>query len=173
MEEMDESSRGVNGKAFLTEDIHSWAADLGALQLAKPTTRADPLRYDGGASFFHIGLTLWGRRRLVLKQTDGEDVTVQTYPGHIYAGCLCAAEHQVLHEEGSSDQDLLQHETHGPLEVTLMIRSRIFRGTRAPTAAFGPNPKLVWQSANDCVQKSLQEGTWALPSLADCDSAQK
>ena len=47
MEEMDESSRGVNGKAFLTEDIHSWAADLGALQLMKPTTRADPLHYDG------------------------------------------------------------------------------------------------------------------------------
>ena len=172
LEKLDESSRGVNGNAFLTEDIHSWAADLGVLQLMKPTPRADPLHYDGGASFIHVGLTLWGKRKLVLKQTDGEDVTVQTHPGHIYVGCLCAAEHQVLHEEGSSDQDLLQHGTHGPLEVALMLRSRIFRGTRASTAARGPNPKLVWETANDCVQKSLQEGTWALPSLEDCKRVQ-
>ena len=94
--------------------------------------RRDELHFDGGASLLHMGLTLYGRRRMECKLNDPsdpgckqlEDSFVFT-PGNVYAGNLCAAEHVVIHE---SDHDRSAgFEANGQvLKLTAMIRTSLF-----------------------------------------------
>lgn len=95
--------RSVNGQRLLEEDVLSWACDLGAVQLMSPTNRHDPVHFDGGASFFHIGITIYGARELVMlpKGASPDEgtplVKVSSIPGHVYCGSLCSARHFVKH----------------------------------------------------------------------------
>ncbi len=53
---------GKNGSALKSGDAGQWLGVLGARQFMKPSKRKDPRHFDGGASFVHIGLTIYGRR---------------------------------------------------------------------------------------------------------------
>ena len=100
--------RGLNGQAFLADDIMQWVADLGSMQVMTPTDRDDPEHYDGGASFLHLGVTLWGRRTISFQVKElGGELRLQTAPGHVYFGSLCSALHHVEHKKKQCPDDLL------------------------------------------------------------------
>ncbi len=99
---------GLNGQAFLDNDILDWVADLGAMQLMSPTDRSDPQHYDGGASFIHLGVTLFGSREICFQVRESDDVLrLVTGPGHVYLGSLCSALHHVEHKKQQAKNDLL------------------------------------------------------------------
>jgi len=54
--------------------------------------------FDGGASILHIGLGLWGRRRLTLfeKKAGGEKYVLDFAPGDFYLGPITSMWHQVF-----------------------------------------------------------------------------
>ena len=99
---------GANGRAFQTESIHEWALSLGALQVIKGSERSDPIHWDGGSSFLHLGITLHGRRTLFLTAEAEPGLEVQTERGHVYCGNLAAAEHHVCHAEPQATEEAMQ-----------------------------------------------------------------
>lgn len=136
-----------------------------------PSFRLDPSHYDGGASFFHVGLTLWGSRSVCFKLI-GQDspLEVEMSAGHIYAGCLCCAEHFVQHAENPGPLPTIPGL--GKCEVVLLMRSTAFRASRASTASSGPNPKATFAKALEGVVKALQDYDWRLPTMSDCLAAE-
>ncbi len=134
----------------------------------KTGSRPDDKHFDGGASFVHGGLTLYGQRDLVIYCTDGTNVTVPCHPGHFYIGAMCAAEHQVLHSSVAVDSDLVRTEAHGGLQIVVLFRSRVFRASRGTSMATGPNPLEMYAKVLDQLNESLSRVHWELPSLADC-----
>ena len=58
---------GANGRVLMTISNSKWFGHYGVAQLMKMGARTDPRHFDGGASLLHMGLTLWGRRRLALE----------------------------------------------------------------------------------------------------------
>ena len=166
LRKMASKDRGVNGDAFLHDDILDWAFDLGTVQLISAGDRREPLHFDGGASFLHIGLTLYGARTIHFKTVRGPPLQITCTPGHMYFGCLSCAAHWVQHT--SDTRDLHVHEDVGPVSVVVLWRSRIFRGSRASAGASGPNPHAVFRAALKAVRGGMAQDSWLLPSVADC-----
>jgi len=145
----------------------------GTLQLMAQKPRMDAKDFDGGAGFFQVAISLWGSRTLILHQTDDQaPVELKTFGGHIYAGCMCCAEHEVQHGD---------HQPHvlsptfgeiGQCQVVLIMRSRVFRASRASTASSGPKPKTCFAKALGAITKSLENGSWKLPTLDQCLEAE-
>ena len=90
-----------------------------ALQAMKAKARIDPRHSDGGASQWHGGLTLVGKRavRVFLDNAADtasggscpvSDVLLRQEPGDFYLGALCSAEHQVEHYEPADAEPLLR-----------------------------------------------------------------
>ena len=115
----------------------------------------------------HIGVTLFGSRRLHLNLADSAPVFMHTGPGHVYFGNLCCAEHWVEHFE-PDPEPLLPLEGLGPVEVVLLFRCAVFRQSMGQTMATGPTPHVVHHAALSALQKVLVGSTWSLPTLADC-----
>jgi len=168
------AKRGRNGNAFLKGDAAKWSFDLGALQVMKSNSRCDPVHYDGGASFLHGGLTLFGERALIcryaedgLEESPEKELEVLMKPGHFYMGCLCGPEHYVRHRPSRS---LLRTESCGDVEVVLLMRSLVFRAARASTQQSGPAPKALWEAVCPAMAECLARTVWVLPPLAACES---
>ena len=53
---------GDNGRDFLKPDMMKKTFCYAYIQVMKAGERPDPPHYDGGASWLHMGLTIWGRR---------------------------------------------------------------------------------------------------------------
>ena len=178
---LKKSDRGQNGAQFLASSALDWAFDLGALQLMRANDRLDPVHFDGGASFLHVGLTLFGERALRVRHlvgTDRSEATADTpraelempmSPGHVYFGCLCGPEHYVVHK---SSEKLSPSEALGPVEVVVLLRSRCFRAARGSTQQSGPVPLALWHAAADSVVGSVGRLPWLLPTLPDCKKQQ-
>ena len=136
-------------------------------------SRRDELHFDGGASFFHMGLTLYGRRRLdvTLNDPDVHPSFIFT-PGNVYAGNLCAAEHVVVHED---DHDRSEgFDVNGrSLKMTAMLRTSLFGDGRARGNKNPPSPKEVYERANPVVAQHLKDHCLKLPSLEACLAAEK
>ena len=159
---------GKNGVAFLGSSASDWACDLGAVQLMRANMRQDPVHYDGGASFLHMGVTLFGERSLRLRHKVGEsevEANIDMSPGHVYFGCLCGPEHYVQHRPS---EKLFESAKLGPVEVVLLLRGRCFRDSRASTQAAGPVPTLLWEALATSVMSSLEKLPWLLPTLSLC-----
>ena len=166
------AERGVNGNTLLRGSASDWAFCLGALQVMVSNGRRDPVHFDGGASFLHAGVTLFGERALRLRHRQAENGTwkemeVRSAPGHFYMGCLCRPEHYVQHRAAASTQ-LLPTESCGNVEVVLLLRSRIFREARSSTQACGPTPLLLWNALAPAVAAALAQTRWVLPPLTVC-----
>lgn len=169
LRKLPKAKLGLNGQVFFDEDIESWVADLGSMQIMLPSDRKDPEHFDGGASFVHLGLTLWGGRSVVVELEEGASpIKITSVPGHVYMGCLCCASHHVQHS--SEGGELLNVNGLGGVEVVLLMRSRMFRHTRGTTMQ-GPNPKEVFQAALAGLVTTLSNEAWHLPSLAECEAA--
>ena len=55
---------GENGRDFLRHDVMTKTFCYAHIQVMRPGERRDPPHYDGGASWLHMGLTIFGRRRV-------------------------------------------------------------------------------------------------------------
>ena len=129
-------------------------------------SRCDPPHHDGGPSFLHMGLTLWGRdRTLVFHRTSGSDLRMTANAGHIYFGSICGPEHAVEHS--GQEAELLVDERLGGLEIVLLVRSACFQLTRGSKQ---PNPKELFSAAVNAVLPLLLSKTWRLPSFGECQS---
>ena len=183
---------GENGDQLLAVAAYSWAWDLGALQVMKSGDREDPVHFDGGASFLHAGITIRGKRTLFCRhegpaskkkkgRTDQPSTVAETSKGsvvrqpemqvlaeagHVYIGCLCGPEHYVQHHP-VAEHDLYPSRL-GPVEITVLLRSRVFRQARGSTQAQGPVPLVLWQTLAPVVSEVLTEQCWMLPGLAAC-----
>ena len=62
--DVGEDQLGDNGKELANTDPKSWINKFVVLQAMKTDPGIDELHFDGGASLIHMGLTLYGRRRL-------------------------------------------------------------------------------------------------------------
>ncbi len=162
---LKKADQGKNGAALLEGDAYSWAFDLGATQLMRSNDRRDPVHFDGGASFVHGGLTLGGERTLVLREKEGPNrqLQVRMVPGHFYLGCLCGPEHFVQHH---SSLQLFQTGSLGPVELVLLLRSRVFREARASGQQSGPVPKALWATLAPVMAECFAQQRWVLPALS-------
>ena len=176
------SDPGANGRAFQTDSIGEWAFSLGAMQVLSRGARQDPPHWDGGCSYFHMGICLWGRRELILEtvqpQVDGqpaqaaESVRLQCAPGHLYAGNLTAPYHSVVHAAPVEGEEALHTTVLGPVNVVLLCRSRCYRNSYGCTGAKGPNPHMTAQAVAEAQRVALTDRRWLLPSLEDCQLAE-
>ena len=176
------SDPGANGRAFQTDSIGEWAFSLGAMQVLSRGARQDPPHWDGGCSYFHMGICLWGQRELILEtvqpQVDGqpaqaaESVRLQCAPGHLYAGNLTAPYHSVVHAAPVEGEEALHTTVLGPVNVVLLCRSRCYRNSYGCTGAKGPNPHMTAQAVAEAQRVALNDRRWLLPSLEDCQLAE-
>ena len=176
------SEPGANGRAFQTDSIGEWAFSLGAMQVLSRGARQDPPHWDGGCSYFHMGICLWGQRELILEtvqpQVDGqpaqaaESVRLQCAPGHLYAGNLTAPYHSVVHAAPVEGEEALHTTVLGPVNVVLLCRSRCYRNSYGCSGAKGPNPHVTAQAVAEAQRVALNDRRWLLPSLEDCQLAE-
>ena len=175
--ELPAQDRGDNGRAMLSGKARDWSFDLGALQIMRSNDRCDPIHWDGGASFMHAGLTLYGERSLKCRHFDKpfaadneqglKELELQMRPGHFYLGCLCGPEHYVQHRPS---QALLSTPGCGDVEIVVLFRSRVFRAARGSTQQSGPVPHALWDALAPVMVQCFASLPWLLPSLAACEA---
>ena len=145
----------------------------------RPEERGDEAHFDGGASLLHMGLTLYGRRRMNCKLNDddyeGDTSFGESFvftPGNVYIGNLCAAEHVVIHE---SDYDHSQGLEIGSIsmKLTAMLRTPLFAAGHGRTIKTAPSPKVVYARANAVVAQQLRHHCLNLPTFEACLAAEK
>ena len=167
------SQQGRNGQALLKGEVSNWSFCLGALQIMVSNGRRDPVHFDGGASFLHAAVTLFGERALRLRHSKEngtwKEMEVRSAPGHFYMGCLCGPEHYVQHRPSTQ---LLHTANCGDVEVVLLLRSRIFRDSRSSTQASGPTPLVLWNAVAPAVAAALAQTRWVLPPLTVCQEVE-
>ena len=116
-----------NGQDFVKDCFAKKAFVYTTVQVMRSTERLDPKHFDGGASLLHMGLTIFGKRRLDIWKDDGTSVELDQVPGSVYVANMCAIEHQAVHS-------VCKHDSHsGPegFEIAVMLRSDVFRNSRA------------------------------------------
>ena len=167
------TARSLNGQHLLEEDIGDWCMQLGTIQIMATSKTGknlrDPTHWDGGASTFHVGVTLWGRRALHFIVDRPDPIVMETFPGHVCAGCVCPSRHFVEHFPLEPGEETLHVEDVGDVTVVLLCRSKVFRKSRGTTKT-GPNPRPVFAIVNKAIIKALSEARWSLPSLAECQA---
>ena len=180
IKELPARNRGENGQAMLMGKASDWSFDLGALQIMRSNDRCDPIHYDGGASFMHAGLTLYGERSLKCRHFDRpfaanseqgppKELEFEMRPGHFYLGCLCGPEHYVQHH---TSQALRGTPGCGDVEIVVLFRSRIFRAARASGQQTGPVPLALWGALAPVMVQCFASLAWLLPSLAACEAVE-
>lgn len=77
----DEDEADDNVQHLLNTPVTDWFLTCGELCITNPIDKKDPSGYwreerhqDGGASVLHMGVTVFGRRRVVFEQGEGCNV---------------------------------------------------------------------------------------------------
>lgn len=164
---MPQELRTENGEDFLRDSFEDTAWAYAIIQAMMPGKRWDPKHFDGGASELHMGLTIFGRRRLDLFLPDGTTVQMPQELGSIYVGNLCAVEHQVSHYDSSEAGVLYEHGRSPGIEVAIMLRCDVFRHLRARKLKGRPTPIDVYNAVNEIVAQHIAEEPLRLPVFAD------
>ena len=120
----------------------------------------------------HLGLTIFGSRILHLWFEGGRTQLLHQNPGSVYIGNMCAVEHQVEHHDEMWPQTLFQDEeassaSDGGLLITVMLRSDVFRNSRARQLLGKPTPVDIYDIVNDVVAEHLATQPVILPDFAD------
>ena len=169
--ELPQRVRGENGQDFMTTHWRDMVGKYGVLQAMLPSEpddlRTDPEHYDGGASQFHMGVTLHGCRNLHFICL-GESLYQR--PGDVYIGNMCAVKHEVRHLHPRDAEPLYKHEDHcgegeGAL-VTCMVRSDMFAASYARQLSKPPSPALVYEIVNKVFARELSRNVVLLPTWA-------
>jgi len=153
----------LNRRHFLEQPLDSWFGNAGELCVTEADgSWEEKLHQDGAASVVHLGITLYGQRRLVCHVPQGSPVVVKNRPGSFYVGGLTGPHHQVFHEPCPEDQ-LWQ----GKYSVTVMLRTTLFPHCRSRVRGTTPHPPLFFFGMADVVAKTFGDLRWALPSLSE------
>ena len=164
---------GLNGAQISRTDPIEWINKFVVLQAMKTDPRSDePSHFDGGASLIHMGLTLYGRCRMECHLAENIVEPFVFTPGNVYAGNLCAAEHQVIHESDHDRSDSLEVEGTS-LKITVMLRTSLFGAGYGRTIKTPPSPKVVYERANCVVAQHLRDHSLKLPSFEACLTAEE
>ena len=154
-----------------------WFASCGELVFVEPGDEErgfweEPLHNDGGASVFHMGVTIYGRRDLVCLQPRGDpNVLVRNVPGTVYLGQLTGPQHQVTHAASAQAEDLLEVPGLGRVGVNVMMRTALFAFNRARLRDTTPSPQAFFAVLHESFREALASQPLCLPSLADCIAA--
>ena len=164
-----------NGKEIMESNPSSWINHFVILQFMKPDVRQDEPHFDGGASLLHMGLTLWGRRRLDVSMDDDASTIVSFVltPGNVYCGNMCAAKHILSHESDHDRSESFDTGDGQSLKVTAMLRTSLFGAGFGRILIKAPVPKVVYEIANRVVAEYLRDNCLKLPSFADCLAAEQ
>ena len=170
----EEGVAGDNRDHFLSNPVDSWFASAAEICFVDAKGAwAEDRHQDGGASVLHMGVTLYGCRRLVCEQagtrkgpvasSDGlPDVVVPNVPGTVYLGGLTGPWHEVTHTPCSSDGLL------GDLSVSVMLRTTLFPHNKARVRGTTPCPVKFFAALAASFAESLSESHWQLPPLPLC-----
>ena len=171
---LGDANVGANGRHFLDTMWHAWMFQAGEIHIFPDAASCqEPQHMDGAASCLHMGLTLFGRRRVVCQQGNGlELVTMLQVPGSIYFGCFTGPLHQVIHEVPLG-QDEVSHMqkpgADGPSasSCAVMFRCCVFPHNRARLKNVMPTPLPVWEAVQASRLEMMQASCeWKLPDLA-------
>ena len=153
-----------NRQHFMESPLASWFGSAAELCISKADgSWQEPKYQDGGASVLHIGVTIFGRRRMTCEQPGGEDVWVDNTPGTVYLGGLTGPHHGVKHQPSAADELMS-----GSLSVTVMQRTTLFKWTQSRVRGTTPHPQEFFHAISASFVDSLANKSWSLPSLAAC-----
>ncbi len=168
---LPEQERGENGEHLLKTPFREWFLTCGELAITRASGRwVEPLHQDGGASVLHMGVTLYGRRQVKLKQVEGlKDIVIQNSPGTVYISQLTGPMHEVSHH-GTLQGELLQLPGLGDCSVTIMMRTALFPACRSRLRNTTPSPAKMFTAVAEALRAGMASSTWKLPTLVDCQS---
>jgi hypothetical protein len=153
-----------NRKHFMESPIDSWFGAAAELCISKAGGSWQEKKHqDGGASVLHMGVTLFGKRRMTCEQVGGEDVWVDNIPGTVYLGGLTGPRHGVRHEPSAEDELL-----HGSMSVTVMLRTTLFPHVQSRVRGVTPHPQEFFRAISSSFADSFAASPWHLPSLEAC-----
>ena len=187
----DPKALGENGSDFVGTPLLDWFATCGELCITAalnkdvatgPNTAAtcwsEPLHQDGGASVLHLGVTLFGRRKLVCHQgSDVPPVELVCPLGSVYLGVLTGPEHQVHHLVPLPGELLRESGVAtGPqfdsgLSITIMCRTALFAHNQARLRNVTPSPQGFFFAIAESFRASLAALPFRLPELHECHVA--
>ena len=158
-----------NGKIFMEEDFADNAFVYASIQVLRIGEREDGWHTDGGASLLHAGLTLFGTRSLLveLDQPKKHIIELEQRPGSFYVGNLCALNHNVRHyaaPEGTFSPRH-GHTMYEPVQIAVMLRSDVYRQSRARKIDAIPGPGELFRIVNTETAKHLADKPLYLPDL--------
>ena len=159
------TSLGLNANHFLECKPFSFCLVAGQVHIFKePGEVQENMHHDGGASVLHMGITLFGRRRLRCWEddSDGEYQDFPQVPGSVYLGTLTGPLHQVRHDLPRADCEV--HRGHS---VSIMLRTTLFPHSRARAMKHVAEPQFLG-CLSRAFAESLRDLPWSLPDLAQC-----
>ena len=163
---------GRNGEEFLKECFSDTAWAYLTVQMMLPGARLDPKHIDGGASLLHMGLTIFGSRLLHVWLNKEPTRVFEQHPGSIYIGNLCAAKHQVEHFDETRKQELFHPTGAGSASeqsgylIAIMLRSDVFRWSRARKLKGKPTPVDMFDLINQTVAEHVATEAFVIPDFA-------
>ena len=163
---------GRNGEEFLKECFSDTAWAYLTVQMMLPGARFDPKHIDGGASLLHLGLTIFGSRLLHVWLNEERTLVFEQHPGSIYIGNMCAAEHQVEHFDDARKQELFHPTGAGSASeqkaylIAIMLRSDVFRWSRARKLKGKPTPVDMFDLINKTVAEHVSTVAFVIPDFA-------
>lgn len=153
-----------NRTHFMESPLASWFGSAAELCIVKADgCWQEPKHQDGGASVLHIGITLFGKRRLTCEQPGGEDVVLDNIPGTVYLGGLTGPTHAVRHLPSPADELLSKS-----MSVSVMLRTTLFKWTQSRVRGTTPHPVQFFHAISASFLDSLAGVSWCLPSLEAC-----
>ena len=169
LSEFDDEALGQNGLHFLDSDFEAWFLSASELHVFdRPADCFEPRHNDGGASILHMGITLYGRRRVTFFSPEGasstseeQEVRFEQQPGSVYLGIVTGASHQVSHVATRHPDETLRAHT-----VSIMMRTCLFPYNRSRCQNTTPSPQDVFRKLALCFTEHLASHRLELPTLA-------
>ena len=154
-----------NASPFMDEDVLDNAFAYASVQVFKVGAREDAWHTDGGASLLHAGLTMFGSRQLHVRLKGEEgSISLEQRPGSFYVGNLCALEHQVVHG-ATAPGSWGSGPPESQVQITVMLRSDLFRESRARIINACPGPRELLRVVNLETARHLAEVPFPLPDI--------
>ena len=127
---------------------------------------------DGGAGVLHIGLTLYGRRNLVVWMAGGSERTVEQTGGRLWLANSSSFRHQARHlpsEEGFKFGALGDN-----LSLSVQIRSCTFPFDHSRLAGRTPSPPEVFRDVSQTITNCMADhaSKLELPALLEVEAAE-
>ena len=174
---------GISGRHFCSTPPMDWFNFFATIQAMHVGKRSDKEHFDGGASIVHMGLSLWGERRVSVEATEMSScaraegavwncdqslprrLQLDQQAGDFYMGNFAAVWHQVHHDDQESSSQQLYEMDGERYKLAIMFRTCCFAGIARATKV-APTPKIVWEIICHELQ-AVFASACKLPTLAN------